>query len=106
MLIFIFLYCITTAIGITGVAYAFHCGKYSDWAKNFLLATVLPLGMMVCGSVIHRDPEKKPFSYLLWFVRFVMVWYTINLAIDTYHISGGQCGRYGATPPNSGDTSD
>ena len=92
---FINLYIITAALAISSISYAVQCKRYSDWIKNYALIAIGALGVLLLGSVIHFEPEKPPFSYLLWFLRFYMCFYTVNLCVDAYHISGKECKRYG-----------
>eukprot|EP01084_Bolivina_argentea_P259972 438877_1 len=94
-ILFINLYVITAALAITSISYAVQCKRYSDWIKNYSLIAIGSLGVLLLGSVIHTEPEKPPFSYLLWFLRFYMTFYTVNLCIDAYHISGKECKHYG-----------
>ena len=95
-LFFILLYCVVICIALIGGVYSQFCHKYRDWIKDFLFAMILPFGMLVICSIIHRDPEKKPYAYLLWFVRVMIFWFCFNVSIDAYHVSPLQCGIYGS----------
>jgi len=92
---FLCLYVISAATGIYAVTFAVLCEEYRDWSKNFAVATLGAIGVVVLGSAMHRVPKKKPYSHLLWFMRFYMVWDMVNNMIDTWHISGAECHRYG-----------
>ena len=50
--------------------------------------------LLSIGSFMHREPEKPPFIYLVWFLRLFMLWYTLNLVVDAWHISGTECDAY------------
>eukprot|EP01083_Nonionella_stella_P147866 467168_1 len=92
---FLCFYVVTLATAITCIAYASICVRYGDWIKNFALALVASIVILAMGSFVHREPERAPVSYLLWFLRFFMIIYTINLMVDGYHLSGNSCYTYG-----------
>jgi len=95
--LFLCMYVITLCGAISAMTYASLCEQYQDWIKNFTLATLASIVILAIGSFMHREPEKPPFTYILWFVRFFMMFYTANLVIDGYHLSGNECGIYGKT---------
>ena len=93
---FINLYVLMAALGITSISYCIQCSKYVDWIKNYALTIVGTIGVLTLGSIIHREPTKPPFSYLLIILRVYMVFLTVNMIVDAYDISGSHCRLYGA----------
>jgi len=75
---FLIMYCCTSAVSVTGIVYTYCAGHAWYKVSMFILALVIPTGVLCLGSVIHRVPEEPPYSYLLWFLRFVMTWLTVN----------------------------
>jgi len=75
---FLFLYCVTSAVSVSGIVYSHCAGDDWDIVSSFILGLVIPTGVLCLGSVIHRVPEEPPYSYLLWFLRFIMTWLTVN----------------------------
>ena len=92
---FIVLYCITASGSTFAISYALQCKDFEDWIKNYFLALMGSVAILVISSFMHKEPAKASFSYLLWFLRVYMTIYTINLVIDVYHISGTECTKYG-----------
>mmetsp|Transcript_64304 Transcript_64304/g.57817 ORF Transcript_64304/g.57817 Transcript_64304/m.57817 type:complete len:431 (-) Transcript_64304:66-1358(-) len=90
------LYSVTLAIAFTGIAYAALCERYKDWMKGFIMATILSFGVLFLGTFDRGDNNQKELKYIVWFTRFFMMIYTVNMMIDTYHISGMNCGSYGS----------
>jgi len=90
---FIFLYCCTAAISVTGITYSYCSSGYWIDMSGFILGLFIPAGVLSLTSVIHREPEEPPFSYLLWFLRIVMVWLTMNHLIDCFKLNQGEFPR-------------
>jgi len=92
---FICLYVVTFGTAVSAISYSFLCPQREDMIKNFLLACLASVVLLGIASFMHREPEKPPFTYILWFMRAFMSFYTINLFIDTWHLSGTECEIYG-----------
>jgi len=92
---FLCIFCLSAATGVYAVTFATLCEHYKDWAKNFALSTVISVGVIALGSVMHRVPTKRPYKYLVYLLRFYLCWDMINMMIDTYNISGDKCHSYG-----------
>lgn len=88
---FLVLYAFTACVGISYLNYALQCDVPAITMSDGLFATILPIGILALGSVIHRTPEIAPWSYLLWFLRFIMAWFTVNICIETYLVRTVQC---------------
>ena len=95
-ILFLILYSLDVAMAFIAISYALQCEKYEDWIKNFLLGSLASIALLSLGSFMHQTPKKPPFLYFIWFIRCYFVFYTSNLAIDLWHISGSQCAKYGA----------
>jgi len=90
------LYSFTLAIAVTGIAYAALCERYRDWMKGFIMAVILTIGVLFLGVLNDgNNPNQRELKYVVWFSRFFMTGYTLNLMVDTYHVSGMNCGSYG-----------
>lgn len=87
---FLFMYCCTSAISVTGLVYSWCADDYWDHFSTFILALVIPTGVLCLGSVIHRVPEEPPYSYLLWFLRFIMAWLTMNIFMECWRLNDGE----------------
>jgi hypothetical protein len=92
---FIGLYNISAALAVMAIAFSFQCHRYSDWIKNQLHVLLGSFTVLLLGSVMHAEPLKRPYTYLLWFLRFYIVLLTASLAVDTYHLSSERCFSYG-----------
>eukprot|EP01083_Nonionella_stella_P064044 166586_1 len=84
--LFIFLYCVTLVTALFAMVYSIHCGEYRDWIKNFFLHVCMSIALLVVSSFLHKEPDKPPLTYLLWFVRIYMIGITINLFVDISHL--------------------
>jgi len=87
---FLFMYCCTSAISVSGIVYTVCAGDRWNVVSDQILSLVIPTGVLCLGSVIHRVPEEPPYSYLLWFLRFIMTWLTINHFVDCWHLNRGE----------------
>ena len=90
-LFFIFFYNITAAVSLYGIAYSIQCNQYIDWSKNFAMLLLLSLGIISLNSILHRDPDIEPWSYLNYFLRVILIGFTINAIIDVIHLSSYYC---------------
>jgi len=87
---FLFMYCCTSAISVSGIVYTYCASDHWNVVSSFVLSLVIPTGVLGLASVIHRVPEKPPYSYLLWFLRFIMAWLTINHFEDCWRLHFGE----------------
>lgn len=83
---FLIMYCCTSAMSVTGIVYSYCAGDDWNVVSKFILSMVIPTGVLCLGSVIHRVPEEPPYSYLLWFLRFIMTWLTVNEFFDCWRL--------------------
>jgi len=87
---FLFMYCCTSAVSVSGIVYSYCAGDHWNVISSFILSLVIPTGVLCLGSVIHRVPEEPPYSYLLWFLRFIMAWLTLNHCVDCWRLHRGE----------------
>ena len=85
---FLCLYTVTLAIALTAMVYATLCEKYMDWIKNLALSAMVSIAVLAMGAFMDNEHLKsKPFQYVIWFSRVFMLFLTVNLLVDAYHLS-------------------
>jgi len=92
---FVCFYNLTAALAVMAISFSIQCSTYIDWIKNQSLVLVGSLGLLVIGTVIHKEPLKSPYTKLLWLLRFYVLCLTVVTGIDTFHLSSGGCQTYG-----------
>ena len=94
----LFFLCLYIAVGILqiiGISYASLCDEFQDWTKGYVKGLSAAFFILLMGSFLHKEPERVPFSYLLWYLRVWFIWTFFDGIIDNFHISGNQCETYG-----------
>lgn len=81
----LFLYQINASISVVDISLALGApGTVSEdsWCRSLQACCgfLLSHGILLLGSVIHHVPTKRPFNWLLMFMRFVLLLYTIHAA--------------------------
>merc|ERR1712228_947949 len=85
---FLTLYTVSLAIALTAIVYATLCDKYMDWIKNLALSAMVSIAVLAMGAFMDNEHLKsKPFKYVIWFSRVFMLFLTVNLMVDAYHLS-------------------
>lgn len=81
-LFFTFVYCLNITLSVTGISMAARCNGVR--IVDQLLKLLIPTGLLILSSAVHTVPEGPPFSYLLWWLRFTMLY---QLAVDSVDLT-------------------
>mmetsp|Transcript_37560 Transcript_37560/g.48584 ORF Transcript_37560/g.48584 Transcript_37560/m.48584 type:complete len:147 (-) Transcript_37560:359-799(-) len=77
---FVLIYCLNITFSIVNMSMSVRCNKTQ--LPSQLLRIIIPVGLLALSSVIHMIPEKPPFSYLLWWLRWSMIYQLVVDIID------------------------
>ena len=78
-LFFLCLYISVGILQIIGISYASLCVYFEDWIKNYVKGLSAAFFILLMGSFLHKEPERAPFSYLLWYFRTARFWNNFHL---------------------------
>ena len=72
------LYLVNASASVIAVALALNCSGSVHEVAESLLNFALSHGIVALGSVVHHVPTAAPHSWLIWYMRLLLMLYTLN----------------------------
>ena len=79
-LFFLVVYSCVVALRVSAISFTKSCDP--GRTRDEIIPLLLPIGMIVLASALHRVPEQAPFSYLFWMLRLLLLYDLIVVILD------------------------